>query len=96
MEHKIKTHLVELGLEPHKRGFDLLVDLIITFKEDSRITLKEVYRKLAKKYDIANDTVKSNLRYTLQDLDKDKFDKEFRGDVVSFKFFAKNFIAKYL
>lgn len=63
MKNAIVAYLLEMGVKPHYKGFDYLVQaLIITVSIPGHISIGEVYRRIAETFEISKPQVERCIR----------------------------------
>lgn len=77
LNERVKVWLIRMGVPPELKGFDYMVDMILTMKKIkkySRAKPNELYGFIAEKYGIEEHSVQRQLRYacTLKNIYSDK------------------------
>lgn len=61
----IQDALLEMGLMPHVKGFNYLVDAVMYIDENSQYYIGDIYQALADKYQTSVSRAERSIRYAL-------------------------------
>ena len=63
MKNAIVAYLLDIGIKPHYKGFDYLIyALLLTTTSASRISVGEVYNRVAEEFGVTKDRVERCIR----------------------------------